>query len=69
VREGERDNGKLATAPLVWRFGNGEAIVEIISSSMPVVGNLSGLDPKALLGLSQDVVRMPLDPKAGDEIA
>jgi hypothetical protein len=42
VREGERGNGKFATPPLVWRFGNGEAIVEIISSSTPVVGNVAG---------------------------
>jgi hypothetical protein len=43
VRVGEaRGSEKYATAPHIWGFGNGDAIVEIASSTTPAIGNVAG---------------------------
>ena len=40
VSVGVRTNGK--SAPFIWTFGNGDAVVEITSSQLPAVGNVAG---------------------------
>jgi hypothetical protein len=37
-----RGSDRFTTAPYLWRFGNGDAIVEIASSTTPAVGNVAG---------------------------
>ena len=37
-----RANDKFATVPLIWSFGNGDAVVEIASSQTPTAGNVAG---------------------------
>ena len=43
VRVGEaRTDGKSASAPYIWTFGNGDSVVEIVSSQTPALGNVCG---------------------------
>ena len=37
-----RTNGKFATVPYIWGFGDGDSIVEIASSQTPAAGNVAG---------------------------